>query len=145
MPDVPPDYIAELYRQIAFISAVFGGFAAAFLGTLLASASEQRLGTYAVGFAAAAAVLFIVGTIGSTFTLLDVLRLDIQAFDAATWPGSTLRTKIVADLSSVLGMYALILAVGLSGWTRSRATGQVTAAVAAVGVVLLSVALSAAF
>ena len=144
MPDVPPDYVAEMYRQTAFVSAVLGGFAVAFLGALLASAAERRVVTTAIGFTAAAAVLFAVGTLASVFLLLDVLRLGIRSFDFSQWSGSAFRTKTIADTALFAGVYALVVGVGLSGWARSRQTGRVTATVAAAGFVLLSLVLASA-
>ncbi len=138
LTDLPPDYVAELHRQAAFVSAVLGGFAAAFVGALLTTDSEKQVGTWAVGFAAASSVLFIVATFGSSVVVLDVLRLGITDFDFANWPASTVSAKSKADLTYFLGIYTLIVAIGMSGWTRSRATGIVTTAVSAVGFLLLT-------
>lgn len=139
MQELPPDYVAELYRQSAFVSAVLGGFAVAFLGTLLGTPPERKSGTWATGFAVAAAVFFVVATFASTVIVLDVARLGITDFDYSNWPAATVRSKGVSDTTYFLGIYSLLLAVGVSGWTRSRRTGIISSVLAALGVVLLSV------
>lgn len=49
MEPLPGAYVAELARQLAFLSAVLGGFAATFLGMLLSLGLSGRLHSKAVG------------------------------------------------------------------------------------------------
>ena len=146
MQEFSPDYVAELHRQTAFGAAILGGFAVTFLSALLSAfAPDRRIGTWAVGFTAAAAVLLIVATLAATVGLLSVQSLGLNHFDFARWPAATVRAKWVGDVSFFAGICVLLVGIGLSGWVRSRTTGIVTGIVAGVGLVLLIVISGAAF
>lgn len=145
MQEIPAEYVTEFYRQTAFMAAVLGGFAAAFVGALLAADAENRIGTWAVGVASAAAVLLVVATLGSTLVLLYAVLYGITDFDLSAWPRRAFWAKVIADFAFFGGLYALVAALGLSGWTRSRATGWVTTAVGIAGLLLVTVLLAGTF
>jgi hypothetical protein len=44
----------------------------------------------------------------------------------------------VLTLSFMLGLYALLVSLGLSGWIRSRATGLTTGIVAGIGLLMVT-------
>ncbi|MEM8487062.1 MAG: hypothetical protein AAF564_16030 [Bacteroidota bacterium] len=142
MTDLPPEYVAELYRQIAFLSAVIGGFAIAFMGTLLTLTSQDKTVSRTIWLSALAATSLIVSTFASVVVLLDVIRLGITSFDLSAWPEETLRSKSIAGLASFMGMYVLLIAIGFSGRIRDKKTGIVTAVIAFVGLILLTIVLS---
>lgn len=141
MEELPTEYLAELYRQITFLSAVLGGFAIAFMGTLLTLTSDNKSVSRTIWLTAFAATVLIVSTFSSIVVLLDIVRLGITSMDASEWPAETLRSKNIADLSSFAGMYALLIAIGLSGKIRDKKTGIVTAAIAFLGFTLLTIVL----
>ena len=133
MAEIPPDFVTELHRQTAFIAAVLGGFATAFLGALVAMDRGNRAGTWAIGFATASAVAFVITTFSATVVMLDLVRDGITTFDFSQWQPSTYRAKWVADICLSTGMFSLLFAVTFSGWVRSRATGILTTTNVAVG------------
>ena len=137
----PPDFIAELFRQMAFIGAFLGGFAASFLATLLTEAPDSRVATWTIGAAALSSASFVAATLGATVVALDATRLGLRDFAAMS--EATSRTQFWSGGLFLLGIYGLLLAVGLSGWTRSRAAGWATTAAAVVGAVGTTVALAA--
>jgi hypothetical protein len=70
---VTPDnaeFIAEIARQLAAVSAFLGGFAATFLGILLQSHSPRRHVGWAAGAAAVASASFMIAVIAGTLVAL---------------------------------------------------------------------------
>lgn len=134
MQPLAPEYLAEIARQIGALSAFLGGFAAAFFATLLALGSPRRTASWAIASAAFAAVAFVVAVVASTKLVIVLHPLA----PANAGPGGAARTLMA--LGFVLGTYALLLSIGLSGWLRSRRMGLVTSALA-VGAALLVTAL----
>ena len=139
MDEIPVEYVAELYRQIAFLSAVLGGFAITFLGTLLTLNNVDKTVDRTIWVSAIAATLLVVSTFASVVTLLDVIRVGITSFDINEWPAETVRSKNIASLTSFTGMYALLVTIGLSGRIRNRKTGIFTAVIAFLGIMLLTI------
>lgn len=135
MYELAPAYLVELARQTAFLSAFLGGFAGILLQMLLPTPGHGRVVATAAGFAAAAGVAFIVALTASTM-LTAVLHPDAPAFVADSRGVATAR--IVSTGMFLLGLYALLASLGLSGWIRSRATGLTTSLCAGVGVVFVT-------
>ena len=128
MEKLAPEYLAEIGRQIAALSAFLGGFAATFLGTLLATRSRKWQAGWAAGFAAVSAASFAVAVIGATMlavTLHPAAPLRIR--EAANLGPA----RVIAVLAFLVGMYAMLASLGLSGWIRSRRLGSVTTLAAA--------------
>ena len=138
MEELPAEYVTELYRQTAFLSAVLGGFAVAFIGALLTLTSENKAISRTIWISAFAATFLIVATFTSTVVLLDITRLDITSFNFADWPNGLIRSKLIADYAFLAGTYALLIAIGFSGKIRDKKTGIVTATLASIGLLLLS-------
>ena len=128
-----PAYLSAIAAQVGGLSAFLGGFAAAFLGTLLAINARGRLATTAIGFSAVSSVAFIVAVVGST-AVVAALHPEGPGYGVAKVGG----TQALMTLAFMLGLYALLTSLGLSGWLRSRATGLTTSIVAAIGCVLLT-------
>lgn len=132
MQTLAPAYLSALATQLGGLSAFLGGFAATFLGTLLALGGRSRTASVAIGFAAAASAAFIVCVVAST-ALVAVLHAEApQAARAVGTDGA----RTILTLSFVLGLYTLLTSLGLSGWSRSRSTGLTTSIAAGVGAVL---------
>lgn len=135
MDALAPAYLIALATQIGGLSAFLGGFAATFLGTLLMKSHRSRVATVAIGFAAASSVAFIVAVVAST-VLVAVLhpQAPVTAASAASPDGA----RAALALTFFLGLYALLVSLALSGWTRSHRTGWVTSIAALLGVVLVT-------
>lgn len=139
LTELPPDFVIEMYRQTAFIGAVLGGFATAFLGALVAMDRGTTAGVWAIGFATASAVAFVVTTFAGTVVALEVARNGINSFDPSIWPEASIRHKAIADLCLTAGLFTLLLSVAVSGWVRSFATGLVTSLLGGSGLLLLAI------
>ena len=128
-----PGYLADLYHQISDICAVLGGFAVASLTVLLTTALDRRIASWAAGAAAVAAGCLI----ASTF-LSAIISTDAGKRSATTFAELTPEILPLISLQSpffALGLYALLLSLGLSGWIRSRRTGVATSVGAAIGAI----------
>lgn len=135
MQPLAPDYLAEVAGHLGFLSAFLGGFAATFLATLLVASSTKRVTGWIIVSAAFAACLFVIAVVGSV-TLKIVLHPEVPSSFVS---GSAVtNARVVSALAFVLGLYALLLSVGLSGWIRSRNTGIATSLAAFMGVVVVS-------
>ncbi len=137
-----PDGLADLFRQLAFISALIGGFAFAFVGVLLTAPSRGRVVEWAAGTALATAAGLMVCVVGWTL-------MASQVFMAApAKPGegafqfsaslNTLHSRL--SLLFIAGIFLFLASLGLSGWVRSRALGIVSTSIALLaGVALIFV------
>ena len=135
MQQLSPEYLAELGRQIAFLSAFLGGFAATFLATLLTSTSGGRQVTWTAASAGVAAAAFIVAVIAGT-AMAVVLSPGAPAIGAE--PSRINHARVAAALGFAVGIYAMLLALGLSGWIRSRKLGIATSSAAFIAGVIVT-------
>ncbi len=135
MQTLPSSYLMEMAKQLAFLSAFLGGFAATFLATLLVAGSEKKIADWSIGSAAVSASGFVVSVIASVMITV-VLHPDVPGNVAAGV--SVNGARIISALSFGLGVYALLLSVGLCGWVRSRRLGMITSIAAGVGILLVS-------
>jgi CBS domain containing-hemolysin-like protein len=133
MEHLDPQYLAEIARQIGFVSAVLAGFCAAFLGTLIGIRSESRAASWTISTATLSAVSFVCAVIAST--KLVVVLHPAAPKGAAAAAGSA---RIVFALSFILGLYSLLAAIALTGWVRSRRMGIVTTVLALAGAIVAS-------
>ena len=133
-----PDYLAEIARQIGFISAFLGGVAATFMIQLVSLSTPGRQRGWAILCAAAASVAFITAVVATTML---VMALHPHAPAANRTEGNIDTGRVLAFLSFGIGIYLLLACIGLSGWLRSRRTGQLTTGVAAIGAALITLAI----
>ncbi len=113
--------LAELFREMAFISAIIDGFAFTFLGVMVTTTGRSR-------FVDALAALAALGTAG---LLVCTLGWTMAAAHTALLGAPQIPPDLLAlhrALSFVfMGCLLLFLAtIGMSGWLRSRLLGAVT-------------------
>lgn len=119
----------ELFRQMAFITAILGGFAITFLSVLLTAPATHRLVNWIVGATTAAATCFVLSALGSTFSAViasnsgDSLPSDVEALHEPL------------SLLFLAGTVLLFAVLGMSGWIRSRSLGISTTVIAALGLI----------
>lgn len=128
------EFFAEMGRQIAFLSAFLGGFAATFLGILLQSPSSRRHVGWAAGAAAVASASFILAVISGT--ILGVISHP-GAPPNIPKPSSLPGVHALTFITFTIGILSVLLSLGLSGWIRSRQLGIVTSVAAFLCAVLL--------
>ena len=135
-------YLQHLYQQIASISAVLGGFSIAALTVLLTAESRSRIVSWAAAASGFAASLFIGTTFLASILASDAMKRNPTTFSDLT-PSVQPLVGIVGPLFP-LGMYVLLLSLGLCGWVRSVRTGIATSIAALIGAALITVGFVAA-
>lgn len=120
-------FLGEIGRELAAVSAFLGGFAATFVGILLQSQSARRFVTWAAGAAAIASASFIVAVIAGTLLALVESPNAPQNFAA---PQFVPWARQILITSFAVGIYANLIGLGLSGWIRSRLLGIITSGAA---------------
>ena len=131
-------YLTDLAKLVGAHGAFLGGFAATILVTLLLADTRSRVLSWIIGASALAACSLMVSVISS---MMISLVLHPDAPIAMNRTASTDGARVVSVLGFVLGVYALLAAVGLSGWLRSRRLGLLTTTFAVLAIVLGSWAL----
>jgi hypothetical protein len=125
------DYLSAIATQIGGVSAFLGGFAATFLAMFLTLGHKSRAATIAIVAATIASVGFVVAVIATTALIAGLHPHAPRGAVAVTG-----LAQMLMAVSFLSGMLALLVSLGASGWTRSRAIGWTTSGIAATGVVL---------
>lgn len=131
MEALSPAYVVALAGQMGFLSAFMGGFAATMMVMLMSQDGSRRAVNWSSALSAVAAIAFIITAVTTT-TLVMGSHPDaptVVARGAANGPA-----RIMVSLFFVVGVYALIAAIGCAGWVRSRRMGWTTTALASLGV-----------
>ena len=129
MQPLSPAYVSALAAQLAALSAFLGGFAATFLATLLTLGQRSRLMTVTTAFAVTSAVSFIVTVVAATM----LTAISHPEAPAGLRTLGTAQPQTLMTVGFSVGSLALLASLGCSGWTRSRATGWITATAALIG------------
>ena len=129
----PPGYLPDLYGQISSLAAVLGGFAVAALTVLLTTSPEKRGASWASGASAFAAGSLIAATFLSAIISTDAGKRNATTFGELTPDVIPLLTY--QGVLFPLGLYALLLSLGLCGWIRSKRTGIATTVAALTGAI----------
>lgn len=120
---------AELFRQLAFISALIAGFSLTFLVQLLTAASQRRVVNWTIGFSLAATAGMIVCALGWTLSAAVALDPRTQA-DLARWSVTLGSLHGRLSLTFIFTILIFLVGLGLCGWVRSRVMGIVSSAIA---------------
>jgi hypothetical protein len=133
---------AELFRQLAFVSALIAGFSLTFLVQLLTAQSTRRVVNWTIGFSLAATATMILCALGWTLSAAVAIDPRAQA-DLARWLGVFNLLHGRLSLTFIAGILLFLVGLGLCGWIRSRAMGIVstTIALAAAAAALLIIRL----
>ena len=116
-------------QYIAFVNAVLGGFAFAFLGAMLTIENPSRVLKATFIVTAIAAGCFLIATLGSTL-LAGVMESvkDGRIEESFLEPLRPLNRPI--SLTFLAGVLFLTVSIGLFGWIRSRNLGIATSLIA---------------
>ena len=137
-----PEALADLFRQLAFVCALIGGFAFAFLGVLLTVPSRSRVVEWTAGTAMATVACLLVSVIGRTLmgSQLITPRPSATIAEESGFPVVMKQLHPRLSLLFIFGTFLFLASLGLSGWIRSRSLGIVStviALLAAVGFMLV--------
>ena len=132
---VVAERLAEVFRQLAFISAVLGGFSVTFWVALLTA--EARAASVAAGFAVAASVSLLVVAMFMTISAVQVTLDAREAYDAL--PPAIAATYEPMTFLFLFGALLFFVALGISGFVRSRRMGIASSILGGLGVLSLGV------
>ncbi len=126
MLELHPEYLAALARQFGFLGAFLGGVSATLFVTLLTLAKPSKVVRWAIGLAAVGAAAFIV----TAYMSVGVIAQSHPNAPDVIAAGPRTIVQVGMSLSFAIGTFALLGAIGVSGWSRSKTLGYVTTAVA---------------
>lgn len=129
-----PELFAELFRQLAFISALIGGFAFTFVGVLLVSEHRSRVVSWTSALSMAVSAGLVICALGWSVGA-SVMLMGAAApagADAAELSAALSLMHRRLSLVFIVSILFFFAAMGLSGWVRSRRMGFVSSAIAAV-------------
>lgn len=114
----------SITEQLTLLSAFLGGFSATFLAAILTTAKSNKIANWMIITSSFAACSFIVCA-ASSIAVANALNTnaDIESLTFGT------RTS---SLSVAMGLFSLVICIGLSGWLRDKRTGIVTSSIAAI-------------
>ncbi len=122
--NLKPEFALEVFRQMAFISALIGGFSFSFIGVLLSIAERQRMINSTIIIAMLAASGMIVCTLGWTMSISFTHQLtDIENPEMPLFLRQLHRFLSLIFITSIL---LFLVSLGLSGWIRSRTLGIIS-------------------
>jgi len=126
MNEISPDFLKFIAEHLVLICVFLGGISATILGTIILHKGESKIINSMIIGLSLAAVSFIVAIIA--FNKIQVVLNPSSPYygkdDLLNFP------RLVGGLSFYLGIYALIVVVGLSGWMRSKKIGIFTTSIA---------------
>jgi hypothetical protein len=125
--------------QLAFVSAVLGGFAVTFLAVLLTLTQSGRHLSSAIVVTIGSAASFLIATLGWGL-MAFVLSARESTSDHSTGGLQALQSfgRLHEGLTAsfLLGSFLLLVTLGLSGWIRSRRVGMMSTGIAFVAALI---------
>lgn len=133
MTELSEEYFRLLSQQLVFIGVFLGGISATILGTLIVADNDTKIFKAMIVAVSVAAVAFIVAVFGMNKVQL-ILAPDSPFTNS---PDVLYYPRLVGGLAFYLGIFALITAVGISGWLKSKKIGIITTALGVIAVFLI--------
>ncbi|MEP0390711.1 MAG: hypothetical protein ABJ205_06925 [Erythrobacter sp.] len=131
--ELHPEYLGDLARQFGFLGAFLGGVSATLFVTLLTLAKPSNVVRWAIGLAAVGACSFIV----TAYMSVGVVANSHPNAPPEMAGSSIVAIQVLMSASFGIGSLALLGAIGVSGWSRSKTLGITTTTVAFLGAVPL--------
>ena len=139
-----PELLAELFRQLAFISALVGGFAFTFVGVLLVAPAQRRVVSWTAGTSMVASAGLVVCALGWSLGASTVMVGASLAAgeDVSALSASLRRMHLRLSLTFIVSIFLFLTSLGLSGWVRSRVLGVVSTSIAVLAAIASALVLS---
>ncbi len=125
--NLKPEFALEVFRQMAFISALIGGFAFSFVGVLLSLPEKRRIINWVIAITIAASSGMIICTLGWTMSSFNAYQL---VFEKAVLPAFFKPMHQILSLTFIASLLLFLVSCGLSGWIRSRRLGILSSMIA---------------
>ena len=133
MQEITPEYLNKLAEQLVLISSLLGGFSIAVIANFLVSERNTRLSRWIMAFAIAAACFFLV----SVFAMTDLLLVTTEGYPSQVPLEDLLFSRLAGFVSLLFGVFALLVMIALSGWTKSRGLGWFTTLIGLVTFIMI--------
>lgn len=132
------DNLLSLMENLILLSAFFGGFSATFLAAILAidPTSSKKIANWIIVASALAACCFVMcatSSIASVNGIKTAIANDQNAFNSIT------AVRLTSVLSMLVGVFALLTSIGLSGWLRSKHVGIATSVIALFAMIVVGI------
>lgn len=132
------DNLLSLMENLILLSAFFGGFSATFLAAILAidPTSSKKIANWIIVASALAACCFVMcatSSIASVNGIKTAIANDQNAFNSIT------AVRLTSVLSMLVGVFALLTSIGLSGWLRSKHVGITTSVIALFAMIVVGI------
>ena len=139
-----PEIIADIFRQLAFISALVGGFAFAFVGVLLVAPIQSRIVNWTAGVSMAASSGLVICALGWSLGASVVLAgASMEAGAAKSALSASLNSmNLRLSLAFTVSILLFFTCLGLSGWIRSRNLGIASTCIAVLAAIATLLVLS---
>lgn len=139
-----PELLAELFRQLAFISALVGGFAFTFVGVLLIAPAQRRVVSWTTGISMAASAGLVVCALGWSLgaSMVMVGASMAGSADASALSIGLRNMHLRLSLTFIIGIFLFLASLGLSGWIRSRVLGVISTSIAVLAAIASALVLS---
>ena len=126
------ELIADIFRQLAFVSALVGGFAFAFVGVLLVAPLQSRIVSWTAGISMAASSGLVICALGWSLGASMVLAgASMEAGAGKSALSASLNTMhLRLSLAFTVSILLFFTCLGLSGWIRSRNLGIISTCIA---------------
>ncbi len=122
MMELPVEYMNKLAEHTLVINALLAGFSLTMVVGLLGIKEEGKIYNHLFRASISATVLFLI----SIFAMTNLLMLTTKGFPFPLASSDFTFPRTLGVLSFMFGIIALLIAVGLSGWTKSRSLGWFT-------------------
>lgn len=128
MPELPFEYWNKLTSQFILTSVFLGGFSIVVTANLLTHESEKRLFNVIFRLATLSSVSFLIAVFGFT----DIYIMTTESYPLEVTNSAINTARVIGLLGYLIGAFALIALIGVSGWTKSKRTGIFTTVIAAI-------------
>lgn len=131
--ELQPEYLNKIANQLIVISSLLSGFSIAVLANLLVTKSTGKIANYILKVTTIAASCFLV----TVFAMTKIVMMTTDGYPLKMENGDMEFPKIIGFLTFMLGIIALSVLIGLSGWTKSKSTGIFTTVIGALTLIML--------
>ena len=114
-----PGQLAEAYRAFSSIRAVLGGFSIAFLVIMVTVAPDRKVASWATGSSIVAVACFLPAALNTFIASIPAAGVTTSQELGADINGMTGMSAMLL----IIGVFALLVSLGLTGWIRSRRIG----------------------
>jgi len=128
-----PEYFNILAQQIVVIASLLCGFSVAAVANFVTSEIDTPISKIMMNSAIVAACAFLV----SVFAMTKIIMVTTSGAPDIVAGGDHTATRLIGLLSLIIGTFAIMLLIALSGWSKSKKSGVFTTIVAVITTLLL--------